>query len=331
MSCHPQMDTSNTSTHLLPPSRPTLPTRFRAALTAFRSPIHAPLSPQLSPPPTPTAVALPPYPPTLSLAELHLVLSRRLANLHLPDNPHLLFSEAFSATLTYICALFSKIRLLQTKPVTQLRTNDYCTFHTLRLISLSQLNPLRLLFRPLFRIFPPFHWLLAPFHQMSIPFLLDLLLHHFKSRLTAHLIPAPLSDLHSLRQHIATTLSTTAHNFSDHLSKKGAQLRHDLELKEPPPLHINPFPFFAREEDDLKTPINRRSEVGKVRTPGRFRALRASPTRRGLSALYEAESPLLSLLPRSIARVTDTPPTQGVPPSATPGANSGAPRSSRMS
>lgn len=298
--------------------------RHARATIADPKPTLAPFS-TLAPVRTAPPPASPPtiLQPPLSLSEYNLIFSRRVQNLNLPDNPHLLLSESLSANLTSLFALLFKLHLLQTPPVTTLRTSHRRIFHALRALSLSQLPPLRLLSRPLLRLVPPLHWLTTPFHLFATPFLLDTLYQLLKSRLRARATPTPVQDLHHLRNHISESLTTTRDNLSNFISKKTAELRHEVEIKLPPPLHIpGPPPLPPRASsasttdsatDSFKTPTTGRADGARLRTPSKPRQRMLS---RGLGSFADGDSPHLSLLPSSIARVVDTPSPAGFVASA---------------
>lgn len=334
--------------------------RLQASLAVFGSPNHAftfatnrvphsilvaaaqkPISKIIPSPPLLQITEL--SPPHLTTSELSLILHRRLENLHLPETPHLLLAERITIIFNSFAALMFKVYLLQTTPAKSLRELHPNIFSTIRFISLLQLPAPRLLIRPLFSLCPVFSWILAPFRAMSVAFLLDGALRAVRTRVQRRLTPAPprpvVVELNALRDHVREGFEASRVTLADFMSERMSELeklrneveqklRHEVELKFPPPMRPEmKLPPSMRPDTpgipgvSFRTPIKGGGFVTPVGTR-QFRGI-ISP-RKGLVALSKDEeltnvtSPGMALLPRSIARSFGTPRAGASPPDGSP-------------
>lgn len=112
--------------------------------------------------------------PPLTMVELRNVLTRRVTNLHLPDDNHTLLAESFTTAITIMSSLFAKLYVLNLTAVQSLPAQRPRLARLLQVLTLSQLHPLRILQAPLLRIIRPLQWLLVPFASMATPLALHL-------------------------------------------------------------------------------------------------------------------------------------------------------------
>lgn len=255
--------------------------------------------PTPSDPPEPTVTPIQTLPQTqrltLTTAEFHQILTRRLRNDNLPDDAHTLLAERITTLTTLITSFAAKLYILNRTPLANLPTTNPRLSTILRILTLSQLRPFRVLTLPLIRIFRPLSWLLAPFAAMSLP----LAVHLIATAVITHFTPTPPP-----RPKFVDTLVTRAVEVCDTISETVNRARETVEtdfqqfFDQPPPQlpalsDIVPEPFaglVASQESQSailetsasSTPSLRRQGTYTRNPVPSFRSIAAPP---GLSAL----------------------------------------------